>query len=347
MSLEKSPLLPDRHQQLDFFVADVFDSLPVKDDMASMGYPIFTLSKNKDLRTIKYEKGDVSICVSPSFEHGLPTIFDKDILLYCGSILMAEVNKGNIPAKTLRISVHDLLKATNRVINGDAYDRIEDGLKRLQGVSINTNIKTNGIKQAEGFHLIESYHFITSSYVKDRRVALQITLSDWFYYSIIGKEVLTISRDYFRLAKATERRLYEIARKHCGTQKEWSVMLETLYEKVGSTAPLRRFRFDIQEIAETNHLPDYTIEVLKDDKIIFKNRKFRGKEARCGDCDDLPPIKDETIQKAKNIVRMAGTGWDFYAILEEYTLALQGGYKPKNVNGAFIGFVKKKVKKRP
>ena len=340
----KDGLLPVRYPHKDFFIADIFDNLPIKDDMASMGHPMFTLSKNKDLRSIRYEKDGVSIVISPSFDYGLPTIFDKDVLLYCGSLLMEQVNKGVVPPKTLRISSNDLLIATNRSVGGRGYSLLENALKRLHGVSIVTNIKTNGVKQVDGFHLIESFHFIESSFVKDRRVALEITLSDWFYNSIVGKEVLTINRDYFRLGKSIERRFYEIARKHCGKQTEWSISLESLYDKSGSTAPLRKFRFFVGAIAKTNYLPDYTVHISNNDMVTFKNR---GSHKPKPDLFDLPSISEETIQRGAEIVENAATGWDYSAIRAQFTEQLMAGFKPDNVNGAFINFVKKKVEKAP
>ena len=206
-------LLKENRPEHDFFMADVFDNTPVKDDMASMEHPIFVLSKKKDMRNLEYRNGDTSISIKPTTD-GLPTIFDKDILLYCGSLLMAEINAGRIPPRTLRVSTHDLLVSTNRLTNGDAYKRLRQSLERLQGVSIQTNIRTNKREISKGFGLIDSYEVIESSRVKDRMIRLEITLSEWFYNSIIGKEVLTINRDYFRLGKPMERRLYEIARKH-------------------------------------------------------------------------------------------------------------------------------------
>lgn len=337
MTLENG-LLPDRHPNKDFFIADIFDNLPIKDDMASMGYPMFTLSKNKDLRSIRYERDGISIVISPAFEHGLPTIFDKDVLLYCGSLLMEQINKGIVPPKTLRISSNDLLIATNRSVGGRGYDLLENALKRLHGVSITTNIKTNGMKQVEGFHLIESFRFIESSYVKDRRVALEITLSDWFYNSIVGKEVLTINRDYFRLGKSLERRLYEIARKHCGNQREWTISLEGLKDKAGSTSIAKMFRFAINAIAETNYLPDYTIQ-LSDDVVTFQSR---GDSAQAN-LFAMPSISETTIRKGATLVQEAGTGWDYNEIRTQFTQQLMGGFKPKSINGAFINFVKKKV----
>jgi hypothetical protein len=42
------PLLPVRHPNADFFIADIFDSIPVKSDRHSMEHPFFALSTKKD-----------------------------------------------------------------------------------------------------------------------------------------------------------------------------------------------------------------------------------------------------------------------------------------------------------
>jgi plasmid replication initiation protein len=338
---ENLSLLPDRHPTKDFFIADIFDNLPFKDDIASMEHPIFSLSKKLDFRKLEYANGNVSVTIAPS-TYGLPTIFDKDILLYCGSLLMDAINKGTIPPKTLRISSHDLLVATNRPTNGKGYELLKNALDRLKGVSIKTNIKTNKRETTRAFGLIESYEVIESSKVKNRMVRLEITLSDWFYNSILGKEVLTINRDYFRLGKALERRVYEIARKHCGKNSSWKISLEKLKDKTGSTSSLKKFRYFIRQIESHNHLPDYSIHLNEDEMVIFSPR------TQFVEVEDLPRITSETLEKGRRIVEQAGTGWDFGELHSQFSKALlDGKFQPDNVNGAFIGFVKKKVATQP
>lgn len=338
---ENLSLLPERHPTKDFFIADIFDNLPFKDDIASMEHPIFTLSKKKDLRDLEYRYGDVRISIQPTSD-GLPNIFDKDVLLYCGSMLMEQINKGTIPPKTLRISSHDLLVATNRPTSGEGYTLLKKALDRLSGVKIKTNIKTNKREITERFGLIDKYTIIESSRVKKRMVRLEITLSDWFYNSIIGKEVLTINREYFRLGKALERRLYEIARKHCGKNPEWSIGLKKLKEKTGSTSHLDKFRFFIREIARKDHLPDYSIELSDNELVIFRvSKEIVG-------LDDLPRMKPETIERAKKITEEAGTGWNFQELHTQFTLSLiNGKFEPDSADGAFINFVKMKVSSFP
>jgi plasmid replication initiation protein len=43
-------------------------------------------------------------------------------------------------------------------------------------------------------------------------------IADRLYNAILAREVLTLNRDYFRLDGGLERRIYELARKHCGRQ---------------------------------------------------------------------------------------------------------------------------------
>ena len=77
-------LQKERHPNLDFFVAD-FSYWAVKDDMASMEHPMFSLSKKKDFAIRRYEHHGASVVIEPSREHGMPTIWDKDILIFCCS----------------------------------------------------------------------------------------------------------------------------------------------------------------------------------------------------------------------------------------------------------------------
>jgi plasmid replication initiation protein len=51
---------------------------------------------------------------------------------------------------------------------------------------------------------------------------------------VLAKSVLTLSRDYFRLRKPLERRIYELARKHCGRQRNGVSSVDTLLKKSGS-----------------------------------------------------------------------------------------------------------------
>jgi plasmid replication initiation protein len=278
-------------------------------------------------------------------------MMDKDILLYVGSLLMAEINQGRIPPKTMRFSAHDMMVTTNRETNGKAYRLAKNAFERLTGGLMTTDIKTNEIRQSEGFHILERYRVIESSHDKKRMVRLEVAVSDWFYNALVGKEVLTINRAYFRLRKTLERRLYELARKHCGRQPKWEIGLENLRDKCGALSPLNYFRHQIRQIIKTDqrehHFPDYRIALDAEDKVTFSNRMSSPQEPLLPGLDDLPHIKRQTLERGRKLVEQSGSGWDFYALHEQFTQSLMDGFKPKNADGAFIQFLKKKMQERP
>lgn len=201
---EKSPLLPERNAQGDFFVCDIFDAVP-KGDMASMdASPIFAFDKTRSRHT--------SVL-------GLATIHDRDVLIFTISQIMAALNNNKEIFQVVRFKAYDLLKATNRVTDGRGYEGLKAALDRLSGTRISTNIITGDVEVTKGFGLIESYEIARAT--RDGRMQeVEIKLSDWVFNAIRHKEVLTLHRDYFRLRKPLERRMYELARKHCGKQKE-------------------------------------------------------------------------------------------------------------------------------
>ena len=348
----KEPLLPIRHPNADFFIADIFDSIPVKSDRHTMEHPFFALSTKPDVREVNYSRDGVSITLSPHHRLGLPTMMDKDILLYVGSLLMRQINAGRIPPKTMRFSAHDLMVTTNRETNGKAYRLLKEAFERVTGCLVSTNIKTNDIEESRNFHIIESSRVVKSSHDKSRMVQVEVTVSDWFYNALLGREVLTINREYFRLRKPLERRLYELARKHCGRQEEWQIGLALLREKCGALSPLRYFRFQIKEIIEIDHLPDYKLSLGEKNIVIFLNRHGLDKkpipaQGTLPGLEVTPTIRAETLRRGATLVEEAGTGWEYRAIREQFTEQLTGGFTPENVDAAFIGFVKKKVANRP
>lgn len=265
------PLLPIRHKQQDFFSCDVFDTY--KDDMASMEHPVFSLSTKPDFRILEYESNGNSIKITPSYEKGLATIHDKDILLYIASSLVSQINKGYTPSQTVRFVAYDFLVSTNRQTGGRGYQILREALERLVGTRIETNIKTNGTRVIENFGILDSFRIVEKHPDDGRMVGIEVKLSDWFYNSVLGKEILTIDKEYFRLRKPTERRLYELARKHCGNQNSWQIGLETLRKKLGATAPTVKLRYNLNRISGSSHLPGYTI-LISGEIVTFTRKKM-------------------------------------------------------------------------
>jgi len=264
-------LAPDRHPNRDFFVADILD-WALKGDRVSMEHPFFSLSKKRDTRIRRYEHNGNSITIEPG-PHGMPTVWDKDILIYAISQLVEASNQGRPINRTVRLTAHNLLVVTNRSTGGRAYDLLAAAFDRLKGTVIKTDIRTNGVRQRQGFNIIDYWKIVERNPANSRMAAIEILLSEWLYNAVIGREVLTLSRDYFRLDGGLERRLYELARKHCGNQKTWTIGLDLLHKKSGSSASLWKFRQLVKLVAEANQLPEYAFAYeAEPDQVIFTRR---------------------------------------------------------------------------
>lgn len=268
---QKGGLIRQRHPNRDFFLADLFD-YAMKDDGASMEAPIFTLSTKPDLSIWKWESkdGNKSIKVAPSVL-GRATQHDKDVLIYVVSQLTEALNRGREDAqhRVVRFTVYDFLVTTNRGVSGDDYKRLQEAFERLRGTSITTDIKTGGQRVKEGFGIIDRWKIIERSQTDERMIAVEVTLSEWLYNAVSAFEVLTIHPDYFRLRKPLARRLYELARKHCGHQTSWAIGLELLRDKSGSKSSLKEFRRMVRGIETDNSLPEYRLSLSQDDKVTF------------------------------------------------------------------------------
>jgi len=265
-----SSLVPSRHPQRDFFIADILD-VSIKDDMASMEHPLFAL-KAGDMRVRTYERNGNTITIKPGHD-GCATIFDKDVWIYCISQLMEAINRGRGDiSRTVRFTAYDFLVATNRQTSGQGYKLMGDSLSRLRGTNIETNIATDGYRERAGFGLVDSWRIVEHTQT-GKAVAVEVTLSDWLFRSVMAKNVLTLSPDYFRIRKPVNRRIYELARKHCGTQKSWQCSIKVLHEKCGSTDALRNFRGVLKALAESNDLPDYAVSLNSDTDVVTFSRR--------------------------------------------------------------------------
>lgn len=315
--------------QGDFFVCDVPWAVP-KDDMASMEHPLFTLATRPDRRILRYAHGEATIEVTPSVK-GLATIHDKDVLIYCISQLMAAVNAGRAVAPTLHLRAHDLMAATGRETSGDGYRRLREAFERLSGTRIVTNVATGGIESTRGFGLIDGWEILRKAR-GGRMILVTVTLSDWIYRSVLSRSVLTLSRDYFRLRKPLERRVYEIARKHCGRQIEWKIGLETLLKKTGSTSPRRVFRKMIRDIAEEDGLPDYSLGLIEGDVVRVRSRMPAAGEG--------PRLGPEIHAR----VRTVAPGLDPYFLEAEWRRfwAASGRPRLRSPDAAFLAFARKR-----
>jgi hypothetical protein len=333
MTKRTNPLLPDRHPQQDLFVCDIVDAAP-KADMGSMEHPVFSLSTKPDMKPREYSNGENFIKISPS-PRGLATVHDRDVLIYCISQCMAALNEGRTVQRKMKIKAHDMLVATNRQTSGRGYELLKDTLRRLQGTQIETNIKQGGEERFSVFGLIDRADVVRET--RDGRMQeIEVTLSDWVFDAIENNHVLTLNRKYFQLRKPIERRLYELARKHCGKQPKWTIYLDKLAIKTGSSSSPKEFKRMISKVikdnAEQQYIPDYTF-ILEGDLLTVRPLKANVRTST------LPPLKSETYEDA----RLYARGWDIRVLETEWRTWVQDKeIQVRNPDANFIKFCKQR-----
>lgn len=329
-------LLPDRHPQRDFFVLDISDVMP-KDDLASMEHPLFSLATKPDMRHLVYGSGGNRLEIIPS-GRGLPTIFDKDILIFCISQLMHRKNRGERIGKRVRFSARELLVMTNRPTNNLGYKRLEHAFQRLRGTTFTTNIRTGSKIETRIFGLIDEGGFVRTADDRFRLDYCELVLSDWVLRAIEADEVVSISPDYFRLRRPLERRLYEIARKHCGSQARWHIGLDRLQEKTGSNAPLKKFRLNLREIIAADITPFYRLELADGDLVVFRPRAHPTSDAGALVLPEWAEDRARTVARSK--------GWDYHVLRADWLDYAQGqiakGNPPDDPGAAFVAWCNKR-----
>ena len=324
----RSPLLPERRKQ-DLFICDILDAAP-KGDMASMEHPIFSLATKPDMKVRKYENNGNTIEIKPSSD-GMATIHDRDILIYCISQLIAAKNQDQQITQLVRFKAYDLLTATNRSKSGASYNQLKAALERLAGTRITTNIVSGGKTVFHTFGLVESAKIVREN-LDGRMQDIEIKISDWIWNAIETKEVLTLHKDYFRLRKPLERRIYEIARKHCGSKSSWKISIQKLHLKCGSLSTSREFlrlvKNIIKQDKESSHIPDYSMDI-EDGMVCFFNRNTMPSVI---EYNIIPALKPKTYEDAKELAPR----YDIRFLENEWRAWSKE--PPKNADKAFLGF---------
>jgi len=337
----QNALLPDRHPQHDLFICDVADAV-LKDVMPQMEHPFYSLSKKPETSIRRYEHNGQWLQVTPSVK-GLATIYDKDILIYCISQIMAKLKNGEQVSKRVRINTRDLLIFANRGTAGKDYTALQEALERIRGTTISTNIRTGDEEQTDTFGLIDSSSIRRKHGLDGRLLSCEITLSDWVFNAIRHNEVLTLHRDYFRLRKPIERRIYELARKHCGQQTSWKVSLEVLLKKSGSKSSDKEFRRAVRGLAQSDHLPDYHVTFDgQNDMVLFQNRGTM--KAAVTEAEAWTGYLDADIYgDARNVA----PGWDVHYLEQEWRRWCgREEIEPKRPGKHFVSFCRSWYEKR-
>ena len=96
------------------------------------------------------------------------------------------------------------------------------------------------------------------------------------------------------------------------------------------------FDYEVKKISRFPKEIEFTVSKKKKEQLNLPQPKYTSAK-----------LTPNILEKAKKITTKAGTGWDIYAIEQQFYEYMNKKGKPKNFEGAFIGFVKKKIGKLP
>lgn len=175
--------------------------------------------------------------------------------------------------------------------------------------------------------------------------SLELKLSDMVVNSVEEMNVLTLHKDYFRLTRPIERRVYEIARKAVGQNDSWTFLMTTLHQKSGSKGAcskgsLREFRRQMKPIIESDYLPDYMIVYDDDaDRITFINRNTMPKDRERSE-EVAEAVRKMLSPDIYHQARLIAVGWDIHHVADRFAAwwGTVGKPAPKNADALFLKF---------
>lgn len=263
-----SPVLMDEIEiDPDLFEAAGRIDAVLKSDRHSMEFPIFGLSVTHHVRV--YERNGVTLTVKPGAD-GCATMHDKSVWIFCVSHLIAAANAGKKTGRKVRFHAQRFFEMLGRKVGSTDYKELTAALNRLAGTRIETNIKIGGKTIAENSGLIDGYATVRDD--AGRLLCIEVTLPDWLIAAVRSNEVLTLSPAYFGLRRAIHRKLYEIARKHCGGQAAWSISVSALHQKIGSHDEVKKTRAVLRELVKNGDFPGYTLAISAGDIATFSKK---------------------------------------------------------------------------
>lgn len=247
-------------EQLELFALEMLD-FSIKDEIEGMTLPIFAIDRKAQADTsYTWVRHDGAVKMRLDTPSGRPTQHDKDLVIFVVSALMNEFNStGKVP-DVIELHTRQYLIGTERKDGGTQYKQFEQTLNRIYYMTVVVETdRDDGTRE-----ITKELAYFKKTEVITRKstgevMTVRLHVSDWLKSQLSAKNVLTMSRDYFRLSGPLERRIYEIARKHCGRQGQWRVSLNVLHNLTGSGSTLKDFKQKLKALIEADSVPDYSL----------------------------------------------------------------------------------------
>ncbi|SDG56536.1 replication initiator protein A [Thalassobaculum litoreum] len=249
----------------------------IKGERNIMAYPFFDLDKRALKARIEFEDPDlgVKIAVRAADGSGVPTIYDKDLVLYVATVLAQRMDEGRLTGsdedRVINFTVHDFLRVAGRSTDARSYDRFKAMLDRLTSATISTNIEVTVDDETLGadgwFEWFErtgtGIRYRTGKNGLKRISHVRITVGKWLFNAIVkDRKILTYAKAYFDL-EPIPRRLYDLARVHVGAQDRWQVRLPKLQARIGDHSRISQFLSGLQKLETEDRLPEYRFRIVE------------------------------------------------------------------------------------
>jgi plasmid replication initiation protein len=249
----------------------------IKGERNIMAYPFFDLDKRALKTRIEFEDPElgVKIAVRAADGSGVPTIYDKDLVLYVATVIAQRMDEGRLSGtdddRVVNFSVHDFLRVAGRSTDARSYERFKAMLDRLTSATISTNIEVMIDDETVGtdgwFEWFErsgtGIRYKASGGGRKRISHVRVTVGKWLFNAIVkDRKILTYAKAYFDL-EPIPRRLYDLARVHVGAQDRWQIRLPKLQARIGDRSRLSQFLLSMQKLEAEDALPEYRFRIVE------------------------------------------------------------------------------------
>jgi len=217
-----------------------------------------------------YDDGQIRIEVR-STKIGVATIDDAEILLYCLGLAADKFDRGEKVTQEFTFTLKDFSDVAGLSQSGSVSKRLGEALDRLKETNIKTNIESGRKVFVEGFSWIENFWYdrgpdqMVKGKKREGRInSITVRFCDFLWRAVvIDRNLLSYNRKFFCLSPL-KRRLYELARIHCGERPAFRIGLESLRDRVGTAQELRFFKSDLEAMLDEdpeNPLLGYTFKI--------------------------------------------------------------------------------------
>lgn len=254
----------DRAEIASHIVPENAAMLKRHDMLLLMEMPFFSISKNPVFEIRVFDNDNVRIEVVPG-ALGLPTMWDKDLLIYLASRRNKLRTDGSRDLSKVRFRAHDFFISCCRSSGGRSYESLAGTLNRLSTTSITMAIATErGQIEHHAFSWIKSVRMSGRAIDGNRALGeIEVEVDRRLWHAIDeDQSILARDSEYFKLTSGLARRVYELARANIGNSASWSVNLERLSNLTGySNDEERYFKRYIFQLATADSLPEYRMNI--------------------------------------------------------------------------------------